>query len=117
MSEYSTNARVETVMGRRLTPQEETTGVVPFDCPCELGYWCPKCRVEWDERLCWSEYSGFLWCEACDFDWPSALCVRVDATPDPERPWMHLGREAAVKVFLDTVLTSPRRDAGGGKTP
>jgi hypothetical protein len=99
----SKNERAEKVMGRRLRPEDEERGVIPFDFPCELGYWCPTCRIDWCETLQWSEYAGFLWCETCDFDWPSALCVRVDAQPDPERPWMHLGREAAVNVYLSTV--------------
>lgn len=106
MSETGVNARAESVMGRRLSPEDEQRGVVAIDCPCELGYWCPTCRVEWDERLDWSEYASFLWCPTCNFDWPSALCVRIDATPDPARPWINLGREAAVKVFLDSVQSA-----------
>jgi hypothetical protein len=109
MSEYSTNERAESVMGRRLSKEDEERGVVPFDFPCELGYWCPTCRIEWDEGLLWSEYASFLWCEKCNFDWPSALCVRVDATPDPERTWKNLGRDAAVKVFLDSVEAAVAR--------
>ena len=99
----STNERAESIMGRRLTPEQEKHGVMPFDCPCELGYWCPTCRIEWDEALQWSEYNSFLWCERCNFDWPSALCVRIEAQPIPDRSWMKLGREAAVNVFLDSV--------------
>jgi hypothetical protein len=74
-----------------------------------LGYWCPICKVppivdgEFDERLHWSEYQGFLWCSECNIDLPSALCVPLEGEPDPERPWAKVGPAAAVEVFLDTV--------------
>jgi uncharacterized protein YbaR (Trm112 family) len=105
----SKNDRAHQVMGKR------RTDVIPFDQPCELGYWCPVCRFpsltinartgepEYDERLHWSEYKGFLWCEVCDFDYPSALCVPLHAEPDPVRPWVKAGRDAAVSVFLDQI--------------
>lgn len=101
--DFSTNPRAETLMGRRRTDG------IPFDQPAELGYRCPKCLNpplvdgEFDERLHWSEYHAFLWCEVCNIDWPSALCVPVDREPDPKRPWVHAGPEAAITVFLDTV--------------
>lgn len=103
MSEYSVNERAEKVVGRRLSSEQEKTGVVILDCPCELGYWCPKCRVEWDETLQWSEYRAFLWCERCNYDYPSALCIRIDAEPDPKRHWFNAGRDDAVRVYLDTI--------------
>lgn len=52
----------------------------PIDYPCELGYHCPKCEYlltfkgNYDERLEWSEYNGFLWCSVCNKDYPTALC-------------------------------------------
>lgn len=98
----STNERAQRIMGRRLRP-EDGGRVIPIYCPCELGYWCPTCRIEWDESLAWSEYASFLWCERCNFDWPSALCIRIDATHDPERPWRNAGRDDAVRIFLDSV--------------
>lgn len=100
---YSTNARAERVMGRRAPG-------IAFDCPCELGYACPVCKIAWDEELTWSEYRSFLWCPRCNFDYPSALCVRMDAKPDPERPYVNAGREAAVKVFLDSVEAAQQRE-------
>lgn len=106
--EIARNERAEKIVGRRLTAKQEAEGVVPFDCPCELGYQCPTCRIEWDESLAWSEYASFLWCPRCNFDWPSALCVRIDIAPDPERPYVNAGREAAVEVFLDTVEQAVR---------
>lgn len=124
----STNERAERLMGRRLTPEQEQTGVVPFDLPCELGYWCPVHRCVMDERLEWSEYAGFLWCAACDRDYPSALCVPLDTgmTPDPARPWWKVGVAAAIEVFLDTVeaavlssppaTPAPHPDAEAGET-
>jgi hypothetical protein len=105
---FSTNDRAERVMGRRVSPDDEHV-VIPFDSPCELGFWCPVCRVpplvdgEYDERLHWSEYRGFLWCEVCDRDYPSALCVPLDAAKDPERPWWNAGPDDAIEVFLSTV--------------
>lgn len=109
MAEFSKNDRAESVVGRRLTPALEKTGVVPFDFPCEQGYWCPVCRIDpsaLDTSLHWSEYASFLWCATCDFDWPSALCVPLEKKPDPDRPYVKAGREAAVRVFLDTVANA-----------
>jgi hypothetical protein len=76
-------------MGRR------REGVIAFDQPCELGYHCPVCEYtltdgeNYDERLLWSEYNGFLWCEVCDKDYPSALCQ-----PDIDK---------AIETFLSSV--------------
>jgi hypothetical protein len=106
-SETSINARAESVMGRRYA-EGEKPGLI-INHPCEEGYWCPACRVEWDEGLYWSEYRAFLWCPKCNFDWPSAMCVPLDAAPDPERPWRKAGRDAAVKVFLDSVAEAVER--------
>ena len=67
----------------------------PFDPPCELGFHCPVCKYdlasdgEYDERLDWSEYNGFLWCSVCDEDYPSVLCM-----PDIHR---------AIKIYLVCV--------------
>jgi hypothetical protein len=67
----------------------------PFDQPCELGFHCPVCKYdlasdgEYDERLHWSEYNGFLWCSVCDEDYPSALCM-----PNIDR---------AIKLYLMAV--------------
>lgn len=96
-SVYSTNEKAEQVMGRR------RTDVVFFDYPCELGYRCPVCAVQWDEALEWSEYRGFIWCPRCDRDYPSCFCVPVNADPNPERPHDYAGWDDAVKVFLDIV--------------
>lgn len=102
MSEYSKNDRAESVMGTRAPG-------IAFDLPCELGYQCPVCRMKWDEGLAWSEYNSFVWCSKCNFDYPSAMCVPLDTTPDPERPYVNAGREAMVRVFLDTVEDAKRR--------
>lgn len=99
----SRNSLAGEVMGLR--PRD----VIPFDQPGELGYRCPVCLNEsevdgeFDERLQWSEYNAFLWCEVCNYDYPSVLCVDLTAEPDPERPWKHAGRDAAVAVFLASV--------------
>ena len=108
MSDYSTNQRAEVIMGRR--PEG-----VAFDLPCELGYECPVCRHparmgdDFDERLHWSEYNGFLWCEVCDRDYPSALCVPINMPSEPRPGWWIAGPEAAIKVFLDTVEQATAR--------
>jgi hypothetical protein len=111
-TEYSKNERAEALMGRRLTPEQESgeaPGVLPFDLGPELGYQCPVHKLEWDEDLIWSEYNGFLWCGKCNRDYPSALCVPIDAEPDPERDWRKAGPGAAIEVFLDTVEAAIRR--------
>jgi hypothetical protein len=118
--QQSVNKRAEALMGRRLTPEQEAMGVIAFDQPAELGYWCPVCRIgrlvdgDYDERLHWSEYAGFVWCDVCDRDYPSALCVPLDAEPDPARPWINAGPADAVNVFLDSVQTAAKRHSTEG---
>lgn len=52
-----------------------------LDTPGELGFHCPVCHYaqahndEYDHRLEWSEYNGFLWCSICNKHYPSALCM------------------------------------------
>lgn len=104
MSEESKNQRAEEVCGRRV-PEGET--VLPFDFPCELGYECPVCRKEWDEDLQWSEYRSFLWCATCNFDYPTPLCVPLGRAKDSD--YMNLGRDDAVKVYLDCIEDAVRR--------
>jgi hypothetical protein len=89
---YSKNERAGQVMGFR------KTDVIPFDQPCELGYHCPVCKYElvfgdgnYDERLLWSEYNGFLWCSVCDKDYPSCLCQ-----PDVDK---------AIDTFLNQIVS------------
>lgn len=87
--EYSKNARAEQIMGLR------PTDAMAIDFPAELGYKCPVCDYEpevngeYDERLSWSEYNGFIWCSVCNKDYPSALCC-TDINK-------------AIDVFLDSV--------------
>lgn len=105
---YSQNKQAEKVMGKRNMPNN----VIPFDQPCELGYHCPVCdysqltkRGEWDERLCWSEYNGFLWCSVCNKDYPSCMCIPFDK----KLPSYVIGKynlstvDYAIKIFLDSV--------------
>ena len=38
-------------------------------------------KGNYDERLEWSEYQGFIWCSVCNKDYPSVLCMpksRID---------------------------------------
>lgn len=66
----SKNERAEKLVGKRLE------GGNPIDYPCEIGYWCPICKIEWDEDLQFSEYNGFMWCPRCNKDYPSPLCAK-----------------------------------------
>jgi hypothetical protein len=53
----------------------------PFDPPAELGFHCPACQYplfngdEYDDRLTWSRYNGFLRCSVCNKDYPTTLCM------------------------------------------
>jgi len=52
-----------------------------LDAPGELGFHCPVCQYslfhddEYDARLKWSQYNGFLPCSVCEKDYPSAICM------------------------------------------
>jgi hypothetical protein len=93
----SKNPEAERIVGLR------PAGHQPLDEPCELGYRCPVCKYEllvdgnYDERLAWSEYNGFLWCSVCNFDYPSCLCL-IDA-------------RRATETFLKTVQGAIERAA------
>jgi len=92
----SQNDRAGEIVGMR-----DMKGAVPLDLPCELGYHCPVCKYEsiidgnYDERLHWSEYNGFLWCAVCNLDIPSCLC----------KPNI----ESATKIYLDCVEAATKR--------
>ena len=108
MAEYSVNEDAERVVGRRDEGWTEDRVPIPFDEPCELGYWCPVCRVpplkdddNFDERLTWSEYNGFLWCSVCNKDYPSALCVPLEG--EKRADYVNVGIDDAIKVYLSTV--------------
>ena len=96
--EVSKNERAEKIVGLR------PTGVQPIDFPCELGYHCPVCKYElivggnYDERLYWSEYNGFIYCYTCNKDYPSALCM-----PDINR---------AIEIYLDCVEVAIKLNQG-----
>jgi hypothetical protein len=87
--EYSKNDRAEKIVGKRMA-----NGII-IDFPCELDYHCPVCKYEqvkdgnYDERLDWSEYEGFIYCHKCNKDYPSCLCM-----PDKEK---------ATKIYLDCI--------------
>ena len=83
---YSKNERAEKVVGLR----DLKGGTIIIDFPCELGYICPLCKNEqWDQRLEWSEYNGFIYCSVCNKDFPSVLCQ-----PDIDK---------AIKTYLDCI--------------
>lgn len=93
--EYSTNEMAEKIVGKRIPVK----GVILFS-PAEEGYHCPVCKYkrvvkgEFDERLHWSEYNGFIWCRKCDKDFPSALC--------------HPDIDKAITTYLMCVLDASR---------
>jgi len=101
---YSTNELAEKIVGKR----PEVNGIM-FDQPCELGYHCPKCKYkhttkgEFDCRLHWSEYNGFLWCSVCNKDYPSALCQ-----PDIDK---------AIETYLTSVLDAKKLKVRFGFAP
>jgi hypothetical protein len=72
--EYPHSKEIEDIVGLRINKG------MAIDQPCELGYHCPVCKYEmitngnFDERLTWSEYNGFLFCYVCNRDYPSFLC-------------------------------------------
>jgi len=108
---FCENKRAEKLMGKRNLPDN----AVPFDQPCELGYHCPVCKYseinnqnrEWDERLQWSEYNGFIWCFVCNKDYPSCLCYNIQSKiPDyiyKAYPDCKTYIDLSIKTFLDTV--------------
>ena len=78
----------------------------PFDFPCELGFHCPKCKYKllnqegnYDERLKWSEYQGFIYCRVCNKDYPSTICM-----PNPEK-----ATEIYLQCIEDAIFRSVRR--------
>ena len=97
--DYSQNIRAEKVVGKRSLKGQ------PIDYPCELGYHCPVCKYEpevggnFDERLEWSEYEGFIWCSVCNKDYPSALCQ-----PDIDK---------SIGIYLDCIEDTVKRVASG----
>jgi hypothetical protein len=91
-TKYSKNERAGEIVGLR----PHVDGII-FDQPAELGYRCPVCLNkpydetigQFDVRLEWSEYNGFLWCSVCNKDYPSALCC-VDV-------------DKAIGIYLDCI--------------
>ena len=75
--------RVSKIAGKREIP----SNTIIFDQPAELGYRCPVCKNkqyypedgDFDYRLEWSEYKGFIWCRKCKKDFPSCLCIDLEA--------------------------------------
>ena len=106
----SKNKRAEQLMGRRISLDDETKGVVCFSQPFEEGYVCPICSTNSpskknDESLHWSEYNGFLWCRKCNLDIPTLLCTPHDNS-----------RESIIRMtslFLDLVSYAARDGDNG----
>lgn len=108
---YYRDDDIEFIMGRR-DMIIDGKQAIPFDQPCELGYHCPICKYpqdvngNYDGRLQWSEYEGFLWCSVCKKDIPSCLCVPIDNNidrPEGVREWHKAGLDSAIDVFLGVV--------------
>lgn len=100
---YSKNERAKKIVGLR-----DMHGVIPFDFPCELSYRCPVCLNKpydgesgnFDERLDWSEYNGFLWCRKCNKDFPACMCIDLTAKlPD------FVTDKSAVDYAIDIYLS------------
>ncbi len=95
---YATNEDAKRIVGMRNIP----FGVLILNVPGEEGYHCPVCKYEtivndnFDMRLVWSEYNGFLYCYVCDRDYPTCLCVPNDM-------------ERAIEVYLATVEEAIKR--------
>jgi hypothetical protein len=77
-----------------------------LDPPGELGFHCPVCQYplfhdgEYDDRLKWSQYNGFLSCSVCGKNYPSALCM-----PNVDR---------AIKIYLLCVKEAIERSRQDG---
>ncbi len=83
--DVSENKDAEKIVGKRNLP----LGSIPIDLPCELDFHCPVCKYpqtvkgNFDERLAWGEYNGFLYCCVCNKDYPSCLCMpNIDTAID-----------------------------------
>src|SRR5215470_14075534 len=72
-----------------------------LDNPAELGFHCPVCQYalfhddDYDDRLSWGQYNGFLLCSACENEYPATLCM-----PDVER---------AIKIYLLSIKEAIER--------
>ena len=104
MKKISENKNAKKIMGERIMKG------IPFDQPAELGYRCPICenkivsKGEFDERLHWGEYEGFLWCKVCNLDIPSCLCVpNLNKKIGTKKEDKKSGIKDATDIFLRTV--------------
>jgi uncharacterized protein YbaR (Trm112 family) len=110
----SKNKRAQEIVGLRDIPPN----AIPIDQPCELGYHCPVCKykhfrgthMDWDERLEWSEYEGFLWCSVCNKDYPSCLCIPM-GEPLPGFLKKKFAADYAIEIYLDAVDRAINRRA------
>ena len=77
ITEIKQNEEAERIVGIRKLPKN----TIIFDQPCELNYHCPVCKYKnivngnYDQRLEWSEYNGFIWCSVCNKDYPTCFCI------------------------------------------
>jgi len=110
----SKNKRAQEIVGLRDIPPN----AIPIDQPCELGYHCPVCKykhfrgtqMDWDERLEWGEYNGFLWCSVCNKDYPSCLCIPMNEEP-PRYLKKKSAADYAIEIYLDAVEFARNRRA------
>jgi hypothetical protein len=107
--EYSKNELAEQIVGLR----KIDVGVMIFDQPCELGYHCPICNYEietngeFDERLEWSEYNGFIYCRKCNKDYPSCFCVPF-SFPLPKYVAKEKPIDYAIGIYLRSVAEAKK---------
>lgn len=111
---YSINPDAEKIVGKRDLPKH----CIPFDQPCELNYRCPVCQSsfynDFDERLHWGEYNGFLWCSVCNLDIPACFCVpdlhRLERKPGT-KIWGKSGLKDAIKIYLLCIEDAKKKNA------
>jgi len=107
--EYSKNELAEKIVGKRDLPE----GTIIFDQPFELGYHCPVCDYdiekngEFDERLTWSEYNGFVFCYTCNKDYPTCFCIPLSA-PLPGYVSADHPINYAIDIYLRSVADAKK---------
>jgi len=110
--EYSKNELAEKIVGKRDIP----ANTIIFDQPCELGYHCPICEypilngglnAQYDERLEWSEYNGFIWCSVCNKDYPACFCIPL-SSPLPGYVTKDEPIDYAIEIYLRSVADAKK---------
>lgn len=102
----SKNPEAKRIVGLR--EERIPKNAILLDFPCEHGYHRPKCECpqdtngNYDDRLKWSEYNGFLWCSVCNADYPTVHCM----------PLRNFSAEAIADTYLRMVWEAAQRARG-----